>query len=235
MDLDNLPQLELPWAKPSNDRRKKKNKRQQRAAEDDNTMRYVAYGAAMLTGAILLRSLRRRLSRLPVIGMVAAPMMALIPCSLIGAAAGAAVVYSIEEGDAGAVRHKLLPSVRRSVVRARDEVVAVAADVRQDAERLAREHERAMKALQREGHRLAPALEGAAAEAERSLLPGVRREFDRGRREVERSLRELEAAATGGASDGHHSHHHGARRRHQDQSNRALVRRFAAAADSGSE
>lgn len=156
---------------------------------------------------------------------------AFVPCTLLGAAAGAAVVYSIEERDIGAVRKKLLPKLTRRVSEARGEVAAVAADVRREAQRAHRHHERALRQLQREGERLAPALEEAAAEAERALAPIVRREYERGRREVQRSLRELEEAAAAVGDDGGRRGGRGGRWEQGAQSDRALVRRFAARSD----
>jgi hypothetical protein len=156
-----------------------------------------------------------------------APPSALVPVTLIGAAAGAAVVYSVEEGDAAAVRRKLLPRVRRHVKSARDEVVALTKDVRRDAEKLAAEKDRALRAVAEEGKRLAPKLEQAAVEAERLLLPRIEAEVERGRREVERSLRELDAA------EGRHG---GGRRWHAGGGGeRSLVRHFLGGGDSDSD
>jgi hypothetical protein len=154
---------------------------------------------------------------------------ALVPVTLIGAAAGAAVVYSVEEGDAAAVRRKLLPRVRRHAARARDEVVALAEDVRRDAAALAREKERAARALAEEGRRLAPKLEQAAVEAERLLLPRIEAEIERGRREVERSLRELDGAEGRGGGGGGRRWHSGG------SGERSLVRHFLGGGDSDSD
>lgn len=149
---------------------------------------------------------------------------ALVPVTLIGAAAGAAVAYTVEEGDITAVRRKLLPRVRARAAAARDEVAAVAADVRRDAERLGKEQQRALKAAAREAERLAPGLHAAAGEAERALLPVA---ADLGRRELQRALRELEssAAAAAGESDRYASRH-GHARRHGGGEEGALLRRF---------
>ena len=148
----------------------------------------------MLTGALLLRYVRRKLSRLPVVGVVAAPILAFVPCTLLGAAAGAAVVCSLRDGDAAALRRRLR--------RAADEASAVAHQVRKDAKRVARDSERAARELT--GH-LVPALAGAAAEAERTLAPALARELEQGRRGVARSLAELEAVAAAAARDMEHA------------------------------
>lgn len=115
------------------------------------------------------------------------------------------------------------------VTRARDEVAAVAADLRAEAERLARKHERAVRRLARERERIAPALQDAAAEAERSLAPALKQSVERGRRELERSLRALEDAAATATGDGARG---GGRRWHHGHADRALVRRFARDSDS---
>ncbi|KAI8475012.1 MAG: hypothetical protein J3K34DRAFT_89209 [Monoraphidium minutum] len=220
--------LELPWQSASHKGKRRRPSQRpgahSRPQDEDDTKRRIYYGAGMLAGAMLLRYARRKLCRLPVVGIVAAPLLALVPCTLLGATAGAAVVYCVEERDAGAVGRKLLPSVRRHVTRAHGEVAAAAADLVGEAERLRREHARAVAALAREGERLAPALQEAAAEAERALMPAV----ERGQREVGRSLRALEDAAAGAGWDS--SARHGAARRHrhhQPEAGAGILRRLA--------
>jgi len=241
----------------------------------------------MATGAFLLRFIRHKLSKLPVIGVVAKPLLgeresvlgrlrqrivallqrlqrcpwasmqsslltahspihtirgnpptpkphmnskpptptnatALVPVTMLGAAAGAAVVFTVEEGgDLSAVRRKLLPKARRHAARAGAEMMTVVQEVKREADKTVKEHERVIRRLQEEGKRLAPSLEQAAAEAERVLLPVV----ERGRREVERSLRELEAGGARAAEG------RGRRWDHGD-SDRSLVRRFIGGSES---
>jgi hypothetical protein len=151
------------------------------------------------------------------------PKTALVPVTMLGAAAGAAVVFTVEEGDLTAVRKKLLPNMRRTATRAGAEMVTVVQEVKREADKAVKEHEKVIKRLQDEGRRLAPALEAAAVEAERALLPAVAR----GRREVERSLREMEGGGgrEWGLDDGgrgRRDHHH----QHGGGAERSIVRRF---------
>lgn len=157
------------------------------------------YASGAVAGAVLLRYVRRKLGRLPVVGAIARPLLALVPVTLLGAAAGAGAVYCVEEGDISAIRRKLLPSVRRHASRAADEAAALAAQVQRDAAQLSRENERAVRELARTGARL-------AAEAERTLTPALKREIEAGRRDVARGLQELEAAAVAAAREVEHAH-----------------------------
>jgi hypothetical protein len=72
----------------------------------------------MLAGIFIVKQIRRLLCRIPGAGLVLAPVTALMPLTLVGAAAGAAAVYTIEEGDIHAVQKKLLPKAKRHLERA---------------------------------------------------------------------------------------------------------------------
>lgn len=72
----------------------------------------------IVLGVVVVRRVRDLLCRIPGVGSVVGPLTMFMPLSLLGAAAGAAAVYSIEEGDACAVQHKLLPKARQGLQRA---------------------------------------------------------------------------------------------------------------------
>ncbi|KXZ55892.1 hypothetical protein GPECTOR_2g1443 [Gonium pectorale] len=68
-----------------------------------------SYGVGMLGGVVGLLLVKGVLRRLPVVGMVASPLLGLLPTLLVGPLLGAAAVYGISKNDLFAVRHKLFP------------------------------------------------------------------------------------------------------------------------------
>lgn len=76
------------------------------------------YGVGMLAGVIVIKHIRKWLCSVPGLGVVLAPVTALMPLSLVGAAAGAATVYCLEEGDARALQTKLLPRAKKHIQQA---------------------------------------------------------------------------------------------------------------------
>lgn len=69
------------------------------------------YGAAVLAGIYVAERLERGLRSVPIVGSLLAPLFFLVPTSLVGAALGAAVVYSYEEGDPKEVARRHWPKV----------------------------------------------------------------------------------------------------------------------------
>lgn len=146
----------------------------------------VRYGLGTVVGVVAVKWLKRRLRRLPVLGPLLSPFLALVPTKLSGAALGAAAVYSIDEGDAMAVKNKLYPQVRRklervgsSVKRQLDELQNGIADVVRTQEDAVNKY---LPNLERHvddmGRRLTPVLEQEYRRAQRDL-GGLMDDLDR--------------------------------------------------------
>lgn len=71
------------------------------------------YGMGMalgIAGTFLLKNIIRRV---PVVGLVSRPFLALMPTILVGPLLGVAVVYGLEKGDLLAIRRKFLGAPKR--------------------------------------------------------------------------------------------------------------------------
>ncbi|GIL46919.1 hypothetical protein Vafri_3787 [Volvox africanus] len=67
------------------------------------------YGAGMLGGIVGLVLFKAAVRRLPVVGLVASPLLGLLPTLVVGPLLGIAVVYGISQDDLFAIRNKLFP------------------------------------------------------------------------------------------------------------------------------
>eukprot|EP00877_Chromochloris_zofingiensis_P010785 jgi/Chrzof1/5960/Cz16g21300.t1 len=169
--------------------------------------RCAKYGAGVIVGAAVLRWVKRKACNIPFVGLLASPILFFVPATLLGAGAGAAVVYGVEQGDMWAAKKKLLPKVQRHIDAAHRQVSAVAADLQADVKDLTRRHAASTKQLHRQGHdaanRLLLGIETAARDAERTVVPALERELRRGHHELQRALAQYKQSAGSTTTTGH--------------------------------
>lgn len=67
------------------------------------------YGMGMAMGLLGTFLVKNIVRRVPVVGLVSRPFLALVPTIVVGPLLGMAVVYGLEKGDLFAIRHKLFP------------------------------------------------------------------------------------------------------------------------------
>eukprot|EP00197_Chlamydomonas_leiostraca_P015491 CAMPEP_0202867162 /NCGR_PEP_ID=MMETSP1391-20130828/8833_1 /ASSEMBLY_ACC=CAM_ASM_000867 /TAXON_ID=1034604 /ORGANISM="Chlamydomonas leiostraca, Strain SAG 11-49" /LENGTH=159 /DNA_ID=CAMNT_0049547175 /DNA_START=165 /DNA_END=644 /DNA_ORIENTATION=- len=140
----------------------------------------------MFLGCVAVHWTKKLLRALPVVGVLTAPVLDLLPTIVVGPAIGAAVVYGLDEGDLTAARHKVKQIVRD----ASREVDAVVADVRDELSELQRRQAAA-------GRRLLPVLEDTVQGMEREVVPVLERQYKQARRQVESWHRD-EGGSSGG-------------------------------------
>ncbi|GLC43776.1 hypothetical protein PLESTB_000906800 [Pleodorina starrii] len=67
------------------------------------------YGMGMVGGLLGVMLLKGAVRRVPVVGLIASPLLGLFPTLLVGPLLGAAAVYGMSQNDLFAIRHKLFP------------------------------------------------------------------------------------------------------------------------------
>lgn len=152
--------------------------------------RNVKYGAGILAGVVVFTWLKKKIKKIPVVGVIAAPVLEIIPATWIGAALGAAVVYGVEEGDLLAAKRKILPKVKHRVQQVQQQVTDLAKELQQDLQEFSKSSQQ--QQLLPPGSYSDPlplhSLESTLKDMEGQVVPVL----ERGYRQLQNDLQSLE-------------------------------------------
>jgi len=152
-----------------------------RQRERRQTIVRARYAGGMVLGLVAAHWTKKLVKLIPGLGILATPILDLVPTIIIGPALGAAVVYGVDQGDITAARHKV-KAVYRDVSR---EVNNAVRDLRMDILEIRRRQAESVD-------RLLPELEQQVTSMERQLTPALERYYAQTQRQVAKLKKDLE-------------------------------------------